>query len=54
LEITGLENRRIMKDTPIEYCLDLPVDFCGVDGKIELLRKFSIDFLEKAFSSLIQ
>jgi hypothetical protein len=54
LEITGMENRRIMKDTSIEYCLGLPVDFCGVDGKIEFLRKFSFDFLEKAFSALIQ
>jgi hypothetical protein len=52
LKITGLENRRITKNVPIEYYLELPVDFCEVDKKIEVLRKYSIDFLKKAFSSL--
>jgi hypothetical protein len=54
LEITELEKRRITKDASVEYCLALPTDFRGVDDKIEILREFSIDFLKKAFSLLIQ
>ena len=52
LHITGLENRRMTSDKTVDDVLNFKGSFDGVDDKLNVLRKSSMDYLYNAFKGL--
>ena len=52
LNLTGLPQRRISVSSSIEDILTMPLDYTGVDERLNILRVSSLDYLQNALKDI--
>ncbi len=52
LNLTGLSNKRMTPERTADDVIDFPVDFTGVDKRLEKLRESSMEYLKNALKGL--
>lgn len=52
LNLTGLPQRRISVSSSIEDILTMPLDYTGVDERLNILRASSLDYLQNALKDI--